>query len=417
MAIDGVPKKLALKLANEANIDTFIETGTYKGNTARWAAGNFDYVTTIEAYKPRYQKTKAGLKDRYPSIKFCLGDSRTRLLSERQRAKRESVMLWLDAHWCGNYEKSQGTDGECPLIDELKHVGINDIVMIDDARLFVNPPPRPHDPGQWPTYQEIKNMLPGRYIRIVGDVIVAVPRRYAYVVRQYCNEYDKTNEDIQTVFATSNLYVHCLPPAIYLWNKYIGKTPITVARYDKRPPALPGNASQIAIGKQSDFSFTTGLARFVQLWHEDLILLMLEDYWLTFADVSALSYCWETMLEHPEIKKIDLSGDRMKVPYQQFTRFGINGAVVESKQDAPFRASLQAAIWRSDYLGECLGKGSWDAWTFEKHGAQNDGALILGVKLPVLEYVNAVGGQGNKPGELDYKKIPARLFNEIGFML
>ena len=44
----GPPKELILQLADRYKLRGFIETGTYKGNTAVWAASYFDDVITIE---------------------------------------------------------------------------------------------------------------------------------------------------------------------------------------------------------------------------------------------------------------------------------------------------------------------------------------------------------------------------------
>ena len=127
-------------------------------------------------------------------------------------------------------------------------------------------------------------------------------------------------------------------------------------------------------------------------------------------DAAKITVLWRLICEHDDIAKIDLSGDRMKTPYRDY---GVVDGVelVQSTEDASFRGSIQAAIWRKSYLQKHLNL-SWDAWQFEKHGCRDD-AAILGTVEPVLSYVNAVGGAGNKPGEYDHKKIPTWMWKEM----
>ena len=171
-------RPLVLRLAQDFKINTFVETGTYKGETTFWASEHFDTVITIEAHEPRYKKTLAAYSD-IPNIDFVFGNS-GELLGDHLPGDQPAV-AWLDAHWCGNYEKPVGTWGECPIIQEIEQLNnadVNHFVLIDDARLFTSHPPRPHDPEQWPSFFEIMDMLKAKHekhIEIWNDCIIAVP--------------------------------------------------------------------------------------------------------------------------------------------------------------------------------------------------------------------------------------------------
>lgn len=174
----GVPENQALRIRDAMGLNWFVETGTYKGATARWAAAHFGNVITIEWYEPRYLATLPSLSP-FSNLRAVCGDSRIELA---RNLPEEPALLWLDAHWCGDYELSVNTLGECPLMEELAAVRPYDALLIDDARLFVGRPKRPHDPAQWPSYDQIRSALPGRLFRVFEDVIYSLPNEYAGVL-------------------------------------------------------------------------------------------------------------------------------------------------------------------------------------------------------------------------------------------
>jgi hypothetical protein len=53
------------------------------------------------------------------------------------------------------------------------------VVLIDDARLFLAPPPAPHDATQWPDISAICRLMAAhdshRYVAVHDDVIIGVP--------------------------------------------------------------------------------------------------------------------------------------------------------------------------------------------------------------------------------------------------
>lgn len=174
----GVNEDLTLKLREAFGIETFIETGTYKGGTALWASRHFHRVTTIEAYRPRYDRFTATALP--PNVEAIFGDSRLKL-ADVLAPLQVPALLWLDAHWCGEGAHNANGD-ECPLREELAAIlaheaaaSVQHVIMIDDARLFTAPPPYPHDPAQWMTVRDIMAMVPARGWSIFEDVIYILP--------------------------------------------------------------------------------------------------------------------------------------------------------------------------------------------------------------------------------------------------
>lgn len=185
----GPPKSLMLHLAAEYSLDTFIETGTYRARTAVWASSHFDSVVTIERCRELYEATRAKYQG-IQNIDFLFGDSRC-LLPEAVSRLQGPGIFWLDAHWSGG--ETWGKDDECPVLDEIRSIANSEfahLLFIDDARLFLAPPPLPLGIDQWPSLDRVMLALKSGsreyYIVVVEDVIVAVPNCARTPVATYC---------------------------------------------------------------------------------------------------------------------------------------------------------------------------------------------------------------------------------------
>lgn len=174
----GPPEEIVLLMKKTFNISTFIETGTFEGATAIWAAKYFKNVLTIENSKMLYEQIVLK-KKHIENINFLFGNS-SEILKKIVPKLDKTAIFWLDAHWCGG--DSYGENNQCPIIQELKTIiksGTPHCILIDDARLFLSPPPLPNQIDQWPTIDPILNTLQSGneqyYIVISEDVIIAVP--------------------------------------------------------------------------------------------------------------------------------------------------------------------------------------------------------------------------------------------------
>lgn len=174
----GIPQQVTLRLANLVGAQTFVETGTYQGGTTRWAAENFKFVHTIERSKVIYDRYSPELS-KFPTVRTHFGNSKDVLPGLLVEIGSDPAVVWLDGHWSGG--ETAGEDDECPVIEELRALAPrgNDIVMIDDARLFLCAPPKPHKYEQWPTIQDVINALPHQgakhFIQVIDDVVFIVP--------------------------------------------------------------------------------------------------------------------------------------------------------------------------------------------------------------------------------------------------
>lgn len=122
---DSFMEKEFLKLKDQFNIKTVIETGTYHGVTTKWLSENFNQIKTIEVNKTHYDKAKQFL-NYIPNINMFLGES-SLLLGEILKLS-PNPLVFLDAHWYTN-----------PVLEELKQIkesGIKPVLVIHD---FKNP--------------------------------------------------------------------------------------------------------------------------------------------------------------------------------------------------------------------------------------------------------------------------------------
>src|SRR5882724_7917824 len=138
----GPPDTLIAALQARLGFGDFVETGTYRGNTAAWAAGQFTRVTTIEL-SPAFH---AAAQERFrgqPGVRLLRGES-SAVLREIVPTLTGPALFWLDAHWSGL--DTVGREAECPLLAEIAVINAASpvhTVLVDDARLFSAPPPRP----------------------------------------------------------------------------------------------------------------------------------------------------------------------------------------------------------------------------------------------------------------------------------
>ena len=174
----GVPQSLVLRFIRAHNIPNFIETGTFKGGTTLWAAKHFQKVITLEI-NPEFSRAVAERPDCPKNIQFLVGDS-AKLLREVVNGLSGQGVFWLDGHYCG--PGTGDATAECPIMEELEALrsAEDPIILIDDARCFLGPPPPPHDPRHWVSIDEIYRYLivhfPNHMTTVHDDVIISIPK-------------------------------------------------------------------------------------------------------------------------------------------------------------------------------------------------------------------------------------------------
>lgn len=184
----GIPEALTERLATEAGITTFVETGTFQGRTTAWAAERFGRVVTIEADPDLYRNAAERFRE-VPNVTVLHGDS-GRLLGEVVASLTEPALFWLDAHWSG--PGTAGESAECPVLEEIAAIDAglpSHLVLVDDARMFLQPPHPLHNADDWPDIatmvHALKKARPEDYVGVIEDVILRVPETLKGVLRAY----------------------------------------------------------------------------------------------------------------------------------------------------------------------------------------------------------------------------------------
>lgn len=164
---------------------TFIETGTYLGDTVSFMREIFDKVYSIELSEDLYGRAI----ERFAGdekITLLMGDSSEKLHDAIALSADPSPIFWLDAHWSGG--NTARSIENTPIVKELQAIQThrlnNSIVMIDDLRYFINIPQgfEVHDANYgYPLLHQLLDhvgkLWPTHVPLVNGDVLFIFPRQ------------------------------------------------------------------------------------------------------------------------------------------------------------------------------------------------------------------------------------------------
>jgi hypothetical protein len=171
----------------------FVETGTFRGDSVIRARPFFERLYSVESIRENYQAAadRIGGDD---AVHLHCGDSVEFLKGFAPSLADESVLYWLDAHWCSTEAAGhdQGAAPQCVLLEELAAIASlnpRSIVLIDDARYFMGPPPPPNDMRQWPTFDEVlrglRALSSDHEVAVADDVVIFSPRSIGPELRAF----------------------------------------------------------------------------------------------------------------------------------------------------------------------------------------------------------------------------------------
>src|SRR4051812_28722849 len=188
----SIDSGLVRQLKTVLPLEVFVETGTYEGASVEAVLPLFEEIHTVELSAQLYARaadTFAGNS----KVHVHHGHSRDVLKDLVPKVRRKPVLYWLDAHWCGDEgEHSGGVEEQCPLLDELNAIrSINNrsVVLVDDARLFMAPPPAPATTEGWPQLSQVLDRLTALTSRhellVIDDVFVFFPPAAREVLSEF----------------------------------------------------------------------------------------------------------------------------------------------------------------------------------------------------------------------------------------
>jgi hypothetical protein len=118
----------------------FVETGTYKAESATLASYVFEHVHTIEIHEGLYKDNIEKSRDMgITNIHFYHGDSEVILPDIMEEVASEGAVFFLDAHMSGPDSGWNGVK-HVPLIPELETIleykPVGSVFVFDDVRLW-----------------------------------------------------------------------------------------------------------------------------------------------------------------------------------------------------------------------------------------------------------------------------------------
>jgi len=155
-------------------LNTFIETGTFQGQTPYVLRNRFKSIYSIELSPELAARATERFRNR-PHIHILQGDS-GELLPALLQSIAEPCLFWLDGHYSGGVTAKGSVD--TPILKELDtifaHRASGHVILIDDARLF-------NGTGDYPTLQQLEHKFstaaPAYQFSVRNDIIRAHPPR------------------------------------------------------------------------------------------------------------------------------------------------------------------------------------------------------------------------------------------------
>jgi hypothetical protein len=164
-------QKLVQEYGRRYALQTLVETGTAQGKMIRACQDHFQRIISIELDPHLHRQAQAQFAAS-PHITLLQGDS-GHVLAQVLAALSEPALFWLDAHaMVGGIRPPQVT----PILQELDHLLAHPlsshVILIDDARLFIEKSAYPSIPQVQST---IEKSNPALSVTVKDDVIRICP--------------------------------------------------------------------------------------------------------------------------------------------------------------------------------------------------------------------------------------------------
>ncbi|MCP5405425.1 MAG: hypothetical protein H6922_04285 [Pseudomonadaceae bacterium] len=166
-------RRTLLDIAQVYGLETFVETGTYLGETVRFMAPHFKKIVSYEL-SAKLHKANVKKLAKLKNVELLCGDSGD--LIQGTLAKLKSpALFWLDAHYSGGATARGVLDSPigAELNAVLSHKVRGHVVVIDDSRDFLGL-------GGYPTIGQLQAFVlqyPDYMLRLKDDLLIVAPAR------------------------------------------------------------------------------------------------------------------------------------------------------------------------------------------------------------------------------------------------
>ena len=163
-------QRVVIEYIKGFSIDTFIETGTYKGKMVYSVIPHVKEIYSIELDITHFQNAQKRFIG-YPDIHILQGQS-GEMLPKVLKDIDKPCLFWLDAHWSGG--STARAEIQTPIMQEMQCIlghsrAAEHVVLIDDARCFTGE-------GDYPTLEGlesfIRNVWPDGIFEVKDDIII-----------------------------------------------------------------------------------------------------------------------------------------------------------------------------------------------------------------------------------------------------
>jgi hypothetical protein len=151
---------------------TFVETGTYQGDTVDAVRSMCAAVWSIELSPVLAERAR----ERFaadPTVRILEGDSGVILPAKVLPNLDGPALFWLDGHWTEGADTARGPV-DTPLVAELQAIlrrRERDVILVDDVRMFGT--------GHYPSLDKVAEMVrsatPARELQVADDIARVVP--------------------------------------------------------------------------------------------------------------------------------------------------------------------------------------------------------------------------------------------------
>jgi len=174
---------------------------------------------------------------------------------------------------------------------------------------------------------------------------------------------------MKAICLTSDYGNWLLPGFLHQWKKY-SPYPITIYGFTN-----PGLENFVSIGPFREYPkerWSDGVLKVLDRVEDEIILLMLEDYWLMRAvNQRALHIAEAMMRADRSIARFDMTNDRSQAGsgdiYSRLDLGSVEDVDVFESYVVDYRCSYQAALWRVEHLRALLIPGE-SPWQSELNG-------------------------------------------------